>query len=50
MNFFLVKQYISFGILIMTFDQSVLQGELLSEWNFLALQFMIVLLSWNFMF
>lgn len=41
MNLFLVKQQILFGILITTFDESVLQNELLSEWKFVAIQFMI---------
>lgn len=34
LNLFLVKQEIPIGILIMTFEESVLQGELLSGWKY----------------
>lgn len=34
LNLFLVKQEIPFGILIMTFNESMLQDELLAEWKY----------------
>lgn len=34
LNLFLVKQEIPFGILIMTFDESMLQDELFAEWKY----------------